>query len=63
MYNLDIDLMILTLELDLGVIKMSYHTKNEVSTAAKVIAQKDRHAHTTKPLYLPHTQEVIRCIK
>ena len=40
--------MTLVLELDLDIIKMSHHTKNEVSMSrhTKVIACKDRHTDT-----------------
>ena len=36
------------LKLDLDIVKMYHHTKNEVSmsTASKVIAQTDTHTHT-----------------
>ena len=66
--------MTLILKLDLDIVKMYHHTKNEVSmsTASKVIAQTDthtqidtqtdRHTHThtdtMKTLPLPHTREV-----
>ena len=56
--------MALILKLDLDIVKMYHHTKNEVSmsTASKVIAWTDRHTHThthtTKTLPLPHTREV-----
>ena len=38
----------LILKLDLDIVKMYHHTKNEVSilTASKVIAQTDRKTHT-----------------
>ena len=40
--------MTLILKLDLDIVKMYQHTKNEVSmsTSSKVIAQTDRHTHT-----------------
>ena len=40
--------MTLILKLDLDIVKMCHHTKNEVSmlTASKVIAQTDRHTQT-----------------
>ena len=53
--------MTLIFKLDLDIVKMYYHTKNEVSmsTGSKVIAQTDSHTHThthtTKTLPLPHT--------
>ena len=48
MYDLDIEPMTSTLELDLPMVKMYHHTKNEVSmsTASKVIAQTATHTHT-----------------
>ena len=62
--------MTLILKLDLDIVKMYHHTKNEVSmsTGSKVIARTDRqtdrhthtHTHTTKTLPLPHTREVIK---
>ena len=61
--DLDLDPMTLILKLDLDMVKMYHHTKNEVSmsTPSKVIAQTDRqthtHTHTTKTLPLPHTRE------
>ena len=52
--------MALILKLDLDIVKMYHHTKNEVSmsTGSKVIAQTDRHTDTTKTLPLPLTREV-----
>ena len=60
--------MTLILDLDLDMVKMYHHTKNEVSMsdASKVIAQTDSHTDrlthtdTTKTLPLPHTQKVTR---
>ena len=63
--------MTLILKLDLDIVKMYYHTKNEVSTStgSKVMAQTDKHTHTqtdkhthrdtTKTFPLPHMREVI----
>ena len=61
--------MTLVLKLDLDMVKMYHHTKNEVSmsTTSRVIAQTDAHTHsltdthtdTTKTLPLLHTREVI----
>ena len=58
--------MTLILKLDLDMVKMYHHIKNEVSmsTGSKVIAQTDTHRQTdthtdtTKTLPLPHTREV-----
>ena len=58
------------LEHDLDMVKMYYHTKNEVSTSthSKGIARTDRQTHThthtdmTKTLPLPHTWEVMKCV-
>ena len=57
----DLDPMTLILKLDLDMVRMYYHTKNEVSmlTTSKVIAQTHTHTHTTKILSLPHMWEVI----
>ena len=46
--DLDLHPMTLVLELDLDMVKMSYHTKNEVSVSrhSKVIACTDTHTHT-----------------
>ena len=43
--DLDLDPMTFVLKFDLDVVKISYHTKNEVSMSrhSKVIAQTDRH--------------------
>ena len=40
--------MTLILKLDLDIVKMYHHTKNEVSmsTGSKVIVQTDKHTHT-----------------
>ena len=60
----DLDPMTLILKLDLDMIKMYHHTKNEVSmsTGSKVIARTDtqteRHTDMTKTLPLPHTRQV-----
>ena len=59
--------MTLVLKLDLDIVKMYHHTKNEValSTALKVLAETDRQTHTHRHTHtditktLPHTQEVI----
>ena len=55
----------LILKLDLDIVKMYHHTKNEVSmsTGSKVIAEQthtqiDTHTDTMKTLPLPHTREV-----
>ena len=60
--------MTLILKLDLDIVKIDHHTKNEVSmsTGSKVIARTDihtdRHTDTMKTLTLPHTREVkITC--
>ena len=54
--------MTLILKLDLDMVKMYHHTKNEVSlsTGSKVIAQTDTDTQTdtTKTSPLPHTWEV-----
>ena len=44
--------MTLVLKLDLDMVKILYHTKNEVSMSkhSKVIAQTDRHTHSMKTL-------------
>ena len=63
--------MTLILKLDLDIIKMYHHTKNEVSTSipSKVIAQTDTQTHSqtdrqtnthTYTLLLPHTREVTK---
>ena len=48
MYDVDLDSMTLILNLDLDMVKMWQHTKNEVSmlTGSKVITQTDTHTHT-----------------
>ena len=65
--DIDLDPMTLILKLDLDMVKMYHHTKNEVymSTGSKVIARTHTHTDTTKTLPLPHTREVIIsiCIK
>ena len=45
--DLDLDPMTLILKFDLDMVKMSHHTKNEVSMSRhlKVIAQTDRQTH------------------
>ena len=64
--DLDLDPVTLILKLNLDIVKMYHHTKNEVSMsiASKVITwtdtQTDRHTNTTKTLPLPHTREVIK---
>ena len=59
--------MTLILKLDLDIVKMYNHTKNEVSmsTASKSYSpnrhtdtQTDRHTNTMKTLPLPHSREV-----
>ena len=58
MYDLDLDPMTLILKLDLNIVKMYHHTKNEVSrsTCSKSIAQigtqKDTQTDTQR-----HTQK------
>ena len=64
--------MTLILKLDLDMVKMYHHIKNEVSmlNASKVIARTDtqtdthtqRQIDTTKTLPLPHTREVTMFI-
>ena len=51
----------LILKLDLDIVKMYHHTKNEVSmsTGSKVIAWTDTHTDMMKTLPLPHMWEVI----
>ena len=46
--NLYLDPVTLVLKLDLDMVKMYHHTKNEISMLrhSKVIVQKDRHTHT-----------------
>ena len=48
----------LILKLDLDMVKMYHHTKNEVSMSnySKVIALTDTHTDTTKTLPPPHTR-------
>ena len=50
--DFDLHLMTLVLELDLDIVKMSHHTKNEVSMSrhSKVIACTDRHTDSMKTL-------------
>ena len=54
----------LILKINLDMVKIYYHTENEVSrlTHSKVIAQTDTHTitDTTKTLPLLHTREVIK---
>ena len=49
----ELDPMTLILKLDLDIVKMYHHTKNEVSmsTASKVIAQTDTHTHNENITY------------
>ena len=53
--DLDRSPMTLVLTLDLDIVKMSYHTKNEVSMSrhSKVIACIDTHRHTDSMKILP----------
>ena len=56
--------MTLICKVDLDIVKMYRHTKNEVSmsTGSKDIVRTDtdRHTDMTKTLPLPHKREVIR---
>ena len=65
-YQSDLDLhpMTLVLKLDLDMVKILYHTKNEVSMSehSKVIARTDRHTdrHTQhENITFPHTRAVM----
>ena len=65
-YQSDLDLhpMTLVLKLDLDMVKILYHTKNEASMSrhSKVRAQTDRHTHTHRQyenITFPHTWVVI----
>ena len=62
--DLDLHLMALVLELDLDMVKMSYHTKNELSMSrhSKVIACTDTHTQTHRQhenTTFPHTRAVM----
>ena len=70
-YDLDLDPMNLILKLDLDMVKMYLHTKNEVSmsrgskqtetqTDTQTDRQTDRHTYTTENITYPHTRIVIR---
>ena len=56
-YKSDLDLMTLVLKLDLDMVKMYYHTRNEdsMSRHSKVIAQRDKQTdrHTDSMKTLP----------
>ena len=61
-YKSDLDPMTLVLKLDLDMVKMYHHTKNEVSLSrhSKVIACTDRQTHRQyENITFPHTQAVI----
>ena len=56
--------MTLILKLDLDMVKLYHHTKNEVSMSrhSKVTVQTDRHTHTYRQyenITFPHTRAVI----
>ena len=52
--------MTMTLKIDLDVVKMYLHTKNEVPmwSSSKVIVWTDRQTDTTKNITYPHSQVV-----
>ena len=58
---LDLDPMTLILKLDLDIVKMFHHTKNEVSMSrhSEVIARTDRHTYIRKTYTFSHTRTVI----
>ena len=65
--DFDLDPMTLVLKLDLDIVKMYHHTKNEISMSrhSKVIARTDRqtHRHTDRQyenITFPHTGAVIK---